>query len=88
MLYTRGIDCNSLTSKKGLGSKSLATQTLCVHVLYVQLPIMLQLASIELDSSLERNLNVCADHILLNQDAIYFMSVVDLTNTRIQEGTP
>jgi len=75
-------------SKKSLGSKSSATQTLCVHVLCVQLPIMLQLASIDLDSSLGRNLNVYADHILLNQDATYFMSVVDLTNTGIWEGTP
>ena len=49
---------------------------------------MLQLVSIDLDSSLERNLSVCADHILLNQDTTYFMSVVGLTDTGIWEGTP
>jgi len=49
---------------------------------------MLQLVNIGLDSSLGRNLNVHVDHILSNQDATYFMSVVDLTDTGIQEGTP
>ena len=85
--YTQAL-ANLPRSKESLGSKSLATQTLCVCVLCMWLPIMLQLASINLDSSLGRNLNVHVDHILLNQDAIYFMSVVDLMNTRIQEGIP
>ena len=49
---------------------------------------MLQLVSIDLDSSLGRNLSVCVDHILSNQDTTYFMSMVDLTDTGIQEGTP
>ena len=56
-------------------------------MLCMQLPIMLQLASIDLDSSLEKNLSICMDHILSNQDATYFTSVVDLMDTRIQEET-
>jgi len=48
---------------------------------------MLQLVSIDLDSSLERNLNVHVDHILLNQDVTYSMIVIGLMDTRIQEET-
>ena len=47
---------------------------------------MLQLVSIDLDSSLGRNLSVCVDHILLNQDTTYFMSVVGLTDLESKKG--
>jgi len=48
---------------------------------------MLQLASIDLDSSLGRNLSVHADHILLNQDITYPMNVIGLMDTGIREET-
>jgi len=48
---------------------------------------MLQLVSIDLDSSLGRNLSVCADYILSNQDITYSMNVIGLTDTGIQEET-
>ena len=44
---------------------------------------MLQLTSIDLDSFLGRSLNVHADHIPLNQDITFFMSIVGLTDTGI-----
>ena len=49
---------------------------------------MLQLASIDLDSFLGRSLNVHVDHIPSNQDITFFMSVVGLMDTGIQEETP
>ena len=49
---------------------------------------MLQLANIDLDSSLGKNLSVYADHILSNQDITYFMSIIGLMDTGIWEGTP
>ena len=48
---------------------------------------MLQLVSIDLDSSLGRNLSVHVDHILLNQDITYSMNVIGLTDNGIQEET-
>ena len=76
------------TPREGLSSKSSDIQTLCVHVLCKQLLIMLQLASIDLDSSLGRNLNVYAVHILLNQDITFYMNVIGSTDTGILGGTP
>jgi len=49
---------------------------------------MLQLVSIDLDSFLERSLNTHMDHIPSNQDITFFISMVGLTDTGIQEGTP
>ena len=43
--------------------------------------------NIDLGSSLGKNLNVHAAYTLLNQDAIFYMSVVDLMVIGIQEGT-
>jgi len=74
--------------RKGLGSKSSDVQTLCVYMLCEQLLIILQLVSIDLDSSLGRNLNVCAVYILLNQDITFYMNVIGLIDTGISEGTP
>ena len=44
---------------------------------------MLQLASIDLDSFLERNLDIYADYILLNQDITFFINIEGLTDTGI-----
>ena len=74
-------------SKEVLSSKILAIQTPYVHVLYEQLLITLQLASIDLDSSLEKNLNVHVIYTSLNQDIIFFMYVVGLMVIGIWEGT-
>jgi len=79
---------NLPTPREGLGSKSSDIQTLCVHVLCKQLLIMLQLASIDLDSSLGRNLNICVVHILLNQDITFCMNVISSTGTGILGETP
>jgi len=79
---------NLPTPREGLGSKSSDIQTLCVRMLHKQLPIMLQLASIDLDSSLGRNLNVCVVHILLNQDVTFYMNAIGLMGTGILGGTP
>jgi len=65
-----------------------AIQTLYVHVLQELLQIMLLLANIDLGSFLERNLSIFAAYTLLNQDAISFISVVDLMVIKIQEVTP
>ena len=51
------------------------------------LQIMLLLANSDLGSSLGRNSNVYVINILLKQDAIFYMIVVDLIDTRIQGGT-
>ena len=48
---------------------------------------MLQLASIDLDSFLERNLDIYADYILLNQDITFFINIEGLTDTGIWEET-
>ena len=65
-------------SKEDRGSKLLAIQTLYVCVLPELLQIMLLLANTDLGSSPGRNLSVLVVYTLLNQDAISFMSVVDL----------
>ena len=44
---------------------------------------MLQLASIDLDSFLGRNLGIHMDYIPLNQDVIFFMNVKGLIDTGI-----
>ena len=44
---------------------------------------MLLLANIDLDCSLGRNLNIHVVYILLNQDAIFYMNVVDLMAIKI-----
>jgi len=49
---------------------------------------MLLLVNTDLSFFQGRNLSVYAVYILLNQDAIFFMSVIDLMVTGIQEGTP
>jgi len=49
---------------------------------------MLQLVSTDLDSSLEKNLSVHVDSILLNQDNTFCMTVEHLTDIGIQEKTP
>ena len=69
------------------GSKLSATQTHYVHVLQELLQITLLSVNTDLGSSLGKNLNVCVAYTLLNQDAISFMSVVDLMVTGIQKGT-
>jgi len=51
------------------------------------LQIILLLANSDLGSSLGRNSNVYVIDILLKQDAIFYMNVADLMNTRIQGGT-
>jgi len=48
---------------------------------------MLQLVSIDLDSSLGKNLSVRMDYTPLNQDNTFCMIVEDLTDTEIQEET-
>jgi len=48
---------------------------------------MLQLASIDLDSFLGRNLGVYADYILLNLNITFFINVEGLMDTGIQGGT-
>jgi len=62
-------------SKEDHGSKLSAIQTLYVCMLQKLLQIMV---NTDLGSSLGRNLSVLAAYTLLNQDAISFMSVVDL----------
>ena len=73
--------------REDLGSKSLDIQTLCMCVLCKQLLIMLQLASIDLDSSLGRNLNIYMVHILLNQDVTSYINMIALMGTGILGGT-
>ena len=51
------------------------------------LQIILLLANSDLGSSLGRNSNVYIIDILLKQDAIFYMNVADLMNTRIQGET-
>ena len=58
-----------------------------MHELQDWLQIMLLLVNTDLDSSLRRNLNVHVVYILSNQDAIFYMNVVDLMATGIWEET-
>ena len=58
-----------------------------MHELQDWLQIMLLLVNTDLDSSLRRNLNVHVVYILSNQDAIFYMNVVDLMSTGIWEET-
>ena len=74
---------NLLKLREGFGSKSLNIQILYMCMLYEQLLIILQLVSIDLNSFLGRNLNICMVYILLNQDIIFFTNTIDLMNTRI-----
>ena len=82
------ISLNLPTPRESLGSKSLDIQTLYMCMLHEQLLIMLQLVSIDLDSSLGRNLNVHMVYILLNQDATFYMNVISSMGTGILGGTP
>jgi len=52
-----------------------------------QLPIMLQLANIDLDFSLGKSLGICMGYTPLKQDIIFFISAEGLMNIGIQEGT-
>ena len=72
-------------SKKVLGLKLLAIWTSYVHILQEQLIITLQLVSIDLDSSLEKNLNVHAVYTPSNQSTIFFMNVIGLIVIETQE---
>ena len=72
-----------LKLREGFGSKSLNIQILYMCMLYEQLLIILKLVSIDLNSFLGRNLNICMVYILLNQDIIFFTNTIDLMNTRI-----
>ena len=74
-------------SKEDHGLKCLAIQICYAHMLQEQLQIMLPLVNTDLGSSLGKNSSVLVVDILLNQDAIFFMSVVDLMATGIWEGT-
>jgi len=74
-------------SKVDCSSKLSATQTHYVCMLQELLQIMLLLVNTDLGSFLGKNLSVCAAYTLLNQDAISFMSVVDLMVIGIWEGT-
>jgi len=44
--------------------------------------------STDLDSCQGRNLSVCVNYILSNQDSIFFMNVEDLIDIGILDGTP
>jgi len=70
-------------SKVDRGSKHLAIRTPYMRELQEQLRIMLPSVNTDLGSSLGRNLSVYVAYILLNQDAISFMSMVDLMVTGI-----
>ena len=73
--------------KKDYSSKYLAIRIHYMHMLQEQLQIMLPLANTDLGSSLGKNLSVLVVDTLLNQDIIFFISMVDLMATGIQEGT-
>ena len=63
------------TLRKVYGYNCLAILTCYVHVLQGQLLITLQLASINLDSSLTKNLSIHVATSQLNQEDTYFMNV-------------
>ena len=69
---------NHFMSKRNLGSKRLAIQTSYMHTLQEQLQTMLLLMNTDLDSSLERILNIYMICILSNQDAISSTNMEDL----------
>ena len=73
--------------KGDYGSKWLAIQTRYVCALLRLLQIMLPLVNTDLGSSLGRNLSACVVNTQLNQDSIFFMNMVDLIATGIQEET-
>ena len=58
-----------------------------VYVLQEPLQIIPLLANSDLGSFLGRNSNVHAINIPLKQDIIFYINVVDLIDTGIQEGT-
>ena len=78
---------NHLMLKGDHGLKCLAIRIHYACMLQEQLQIMLPLVNTDLGSSLGKNSSVLVVDILLNQDAIFFMSVVDLMATGIREGT-
>ena len=70
-------------SKEDHSLKYSVTQIPYMCALQEQSQIMLPLVNTDLDFSLGKNLSVHAAYIQLNQDAISFMNVVDLTVTGI-----
>ena len=74
-------------SKVDCGSKLSATWIHYVYMLQELLQIMLLLANTDLGFFLGKNLSVYVAYILLNQDTIFFMSMVDLMVIEIWEGT-
>jgi len=69
------------------GSKLSVTRTYYVHMLQELLQIMLLSVNTDLGFSLGKNLSVYVAYTLLNQDAIFFMIVVDLMVIGIWEET-
>jgi len=65
----------------------LTISTLCALEPQGQLPIMLQLANIDLDFSLGKSLDVCMGYTPSKQDIISSISAEGLKNIRIQEET-
>ena len=78
---------NRFISKGDHSLKFSAIQICYAHMLQDQLQIILLLANTDLGFFLEKNLSVLVVDILLNQDTIFFMSVVDLMATGIREET-
>jgi len=71
-------DCKSIT---------LVPQTCCVPELLMQLSTMLQLVSINLDSSQGKTSCAYVEFIWLKQDITFYMNVEGSITTGIQEGT-
>ena len=68
------------------GSITSVPQTRCPELL-AQLPTMLQLASINLDSSQGKTLHAHAEFIRLKQDVTSYMNAGGSITTGIREGT-
>ena len=78
---------NHHISKMDYGSKLLATQIHYICMLQELSQIMLLSVNMDLGFFLGKNLSVCVTYTLLNQDIIFFMTVVDLMVIGIREGT-
>ena len=76
---------NHLTPKGAYDSKYLATQICYALILQELLQIMPQLESTNYNFSLTKNLNVCAETILSNQEGTFFMNVQDIMGIGTQE---
>jgi len=68
---------NHFTLNEDLGYSCLVTQTHYMHVQLELLLIMHLLVNIDLDSSLEKNLNAHVAYIQLNHEDIFFMIAED-----------